>query len=439
MYTSFIGKKFLRRYNDRLKKQLTAKQFFDEEIYPVFFKDEPHLLHVGNSPFFQKIAVKDMANGKTAAETQLEKLHEGVANKQPNGSIFVGYAAEDLKATTSGQITNLDAKIDAEEIYASWIGEALGVGVEGGIYLLFDRDDLLDKIFEGWKIYRKYLLQTPGVKGRQIETWNGHWLAQRLDEGIEAFTPPKPEKGTEGKELAIKGLSWTLLIFKLSQRYPSISLTVYAYTLGQTNVTLGFVNLKLHEVTRLWEYNKLIFGENENLRKMEALYEPLYSFRWACRISAVIGLKALEPKKMREYFAQPNEENNKTYKINSEESLFYFKLYKLWIIAMLNKKELLDLASKAADCLIALEQKDNQRGKTVNVNIAEGVRNARNAREFIEKLEEVMKKEPAYANTLRNVVLEALTMPHDNFPLFVALLRFEHTYKKTAPIQPTLL
>jgi hypothetical protein len=44
----------------------------------------------------------------------------------------------------------------------------------------------------------------------------------------------------------------------------------------------------------------------------------------------------------------------------------------------------------------------------------------------------VMEKDASNAETLREVMQEVLTMPNDNFPLFVTLIRFEHTYKKTS-------
>jgi hypothetical protein len=54
MYTSYIGKKFLKLYNEKMQQEYTASEFFESVFFPVFFTDDAHLMHVGNSPFFQK-------------------------------------------------------------------------------------------------------------------------------------------------------------------------------------------------------------------------------------------------------------------------------------------------------------------------------------------------------------------------------------------------
>ncbi len=167
MYTSYIGKKFLAQWNERAGKQLTAREFFDQVQFPLFFADDKHLMHVSNSPFFQKVTEEDLKSGLSEAEIRRRKLHDSVRTKKPNCSFYVGYAAEDIAATTSGQVTDMlgkatqpesselvlfpiadkvlarPLKIDEEEIYASWIGAALGAGVEGGFCWLIDRPEVL--------------------------------------------------------------------------------------------------------------------------------------------------------------------------------------------------------------------------------------------------------------------------------------------------------
>jgi hypothetical protein len=102
----------------------------------------------------------------------LEKIESGI----PSGSIYVGYGAEEIQATSSGQLSSINIEINEEEIYTSWIGQGLGVGVSGGFVMLLQEDEILLSLFEGWKYYRQYLGQTPKVKDKQIETWNGQWL-----------------------------------------------------------------------------------------------------------------------------------------------------------------------------------------------------------------------------------------------------------------------
>ncbi|NJK84358.1 MAG: hypothetical protein HC912_11815 [Saprospiraceae bacterium] len=138
-------------------------------------------MHVGNSPFFQKPKEEDIVAHGGKALAQLNNLQTNIIRDEPNMAIFVGYAAKDTLGTTSGQLSSLKILIDEEEMYASWFGEALGIGVSGGFVMLIDKEEVLWALFEGWKYYRQYLQQTPQVKDKQIETWNGHWLAHTFD------------------------------------------------------------------------------------------------------------------------------------------------------------------------------------------------------------------------------------------------------------------
>lgn len=465
MYTSFIGKKFLAAWNRREGKNLTARQFFDEVMFPVFFDDERHLLHVSNSPFFQSISAKDLAGGKREPEIRLENLHHAVATKKPNASFFVGFAAEDASATTSGQMTVMPGKpadtsvsenslfpeprmptvlaIDAEEIYASWIGEGLAAGVGGGFYLLTDREDLLWGIFEGWWVYRKYLTQTPNLKGRQAETWNGQWLAHWLGGGDADNLKIEPEKKVDQKTKreywAVPTLEWTKLVLALCRRFPGEVMTIYAYNLSQTNTTLGFLNLNLPEVHRLYELrDKIFINQPDSALTYQEIadLEPLFSFKTACKFG-VIGLRAVEPAKLREYLPQNDPKKNKDLNLTKAESHKQLLIFKLWICAMLNKTELLELAGQVAKILHEFEDAGKERGKKVNDQLSEEVRSAPSLRVFVDKLGEVLAAFPTASAVFRAVVDNAVKMPADHLPLFVALIRFEYSYQKHQP-QPTL-
>lgn len=465
MYTSFIGKKFLAAWNRRESKNLTARQFFDDVLFPVFFDDERHLLHVSNSPFFQSISAKDLAGGKRESEIRRENLHHSVATKRPNASFFVGFAAEDASATTSGQMTIMTGKpvdapvlenslfptprmptalaIDEEEIYASWIGEGLAAGVGGGFYWLIDREDLLWGIFEGWKVYRKYLTQTPNLKGRQIETWNGQWLAHWLDgknaDDLKIEPEKKVDQKTKQEYWAVPTLEWTKLVLALCRRFPGEVMTIYAYNLSQTNTTLGFLNLNLPEVHRLYELrDKIFFNQPDSALTYQEIadLEPLFSFKTACKFG-VIGLRAIEPDKLREYLPQNDPKKNKDLNLTKEETHKQFLIFKLWICAMLNKTELLDLAGQLADILVKFENSGGDRGTTKEDRLSDQIRSATNLRTFADKWGEVLAKMPELsdlpenvAEAIRATIHQTVKMPGDHFPLFVALMRFEYNYLK---------
>jgi len=437
MYTSYIGKKFLQLYREKEKKpdDYSARQFFDEVLFPLFFDDEKHLMHVGNSPFFQKPREEDVALHGSKGKAQYQNLIREVEAGIPSGAIYVGYAAKEMTATSTGQLTTMDFKTNEEDIYASWIGEALGIGVSGGLVMLIDKADILSNLFEGWKQYRNYLKQTPALKDKQIETWNGHWLCHCFDKNFNAQDPMfnfKVEIEEVLGKMAIPTNSWTKVIFTLSQKYHNDKMmTVYAYNLSQTNTTLGFINIYLPEVRRPFEWRDKVFLNQSELilkdKQIENL-ETFYKFGNACKMGT-IGLKALEPAKLREFMPSGSVQyaQGKNYKFTDDNSKINFSLYKLWIIAMLNKTELLQLAADVANALIALERK-NERGKTTQTQSSKELLEVKSLKSFIDGLTENISE--GNATTFKNVVEQLVKMPSDNFPLFVTLIRFEYAYQK---------
>ncbi len=437
MYTSYIGKKFLKFYNEREGKSFSAEEFFDQEFFSLFFNDEKHLMHVGNSPFFQKPKEEDIRKYGSKSLAQYNNLKEAVENDPPNMSIFVGSAAKEIGGTTSGQVSNIDVAIDKDEMYASWIGEALGIGVSGGLVMLIDEPEVLWALFLGWKFYRQYLNQTPNVKDKQIETWNGQWLWHWSGTYFDENNPYDGliiETSEVKGNVAIPTQQWIKVVFGLSRKFPGKIITAYSYNLSQTNTTLGFISLYLPEVHRMFELrDKIFLDEGMTVLSDDDIntFSTFYTFKNACKIGT-IGLKAIEPAKLREYmpvgsvlYAQ-----GKDYKFTNEESYTNYKLFKIWIIAMLNKTELLSLASDVARALSDFEKSDD-RGKKVFSTLSQEVRESSNLKTFIDKLTAVLDQAPSNAEVFNAVVEQVLKMPADNFPLFATLIRFEYAYLKS--------
>jgi hypothetical protein len=438
MYTSYIGKKFLKIYRAKFNKpdDYSARQFFDEEQFPTFFQDNSHLMHVGNSPFFQKPRKEDTKLYGSKSLAQLNNLRKKIESGVPSGAIYVGYAAEEMQATSSGQLTSMDFKTNEEDMYASWIGEGLGIGVSGGFVMLINEEDVLWSLFNGWQYYRKYLQQTPNLKDKQIETWNGHWISYCFSNRFNNEYPMdnfKLETTEVLGNIAIPTQKWSKVLFALSQKYKE--LTVYAYNLSQTNTTLGFINVHLSEFCYLSELRDKIFLNQENTilnsEEIETL-ETFFNFRSACKFGT-IGLKALEPAKLREFMPRGSVDyaQGKDYKFSDNNSYLIYQLYQTWIIAMLNKTELLELASDVAAALLNFENEPNNRGKKDLTTLSEDVRTSNNIKGFIEKLTGVLERKPENGDVFKNVVEQTLKMPSDNFPLFVTLVRFEYTYQKS--------
>ncbi|MDR0605643.1 MAG: hypothetical protein LBG80_15200 [Bacteroidales bacterium] len=433
MYTSYIGKKFLKLYNEREGKKLSAEEFFEKIQFPIFFDAKKHLMHVHNSTFHQKFSQKDVIGNKCESMVRLERLQKDIANEKISCSTYVGYAADKMTAVTSGQMSNLFRKIDKEEIYLSWIGEGLSIGVKGGL-ILFDEKDLLWHIFQGWNIYRKYLSQTPNIKEKQIEIWNGQFVYSTFQSThkMEDYNPPV-ERDKEKDRFFIPTISWIKLLFVLSKVYPRKSFIGNAYILEKTNSTFGFIKIILPEIKKLYELRDILFINEPTTILSDKEIENLstfYNFKTVCSLGT-IGLKAIEPAKLREYMPKGSVmyAQGKDYKFSDEQSYSNYKLFKIWIMAMLNKTELLNLASNVAKALLKFEKME-ERGKKVYSALSQDVRDANSLRVFINKLTEILERTPENAEIFKKVVEEGLKMPSDNYPLFVTLIRFEYVYWK---------
>ena len=101
---------------------------------------------VTNSPFVQmKKGQKPELLTKEDRLEKLNDLHEKIDSGLLYASIAIGFPASEEKefATTSGLVTDLNINTDSEEVYLSWIGGGLGVGVAGGYSIFFDHPQIL--------------------------------------------------------------------------------------------------------------------------------------------------------------------------------------------------------------------------------------------------------------------------------------------------------
>lgn len=437
MYTSYIGNKFIELYNKKMNSDYTAESFFDEQFYPLFFNDERHLMHVHGSSFFQRVSKKDITKEKTKHQFRLERLKKSIEEGRVSGSNYVGFAAETPDAVTSGQTTDLlELEIEENEIYASWIGQALSIGVNGGLFLL-DNSRIFWYLFEGWKFYRKFLDQTPNVKDKQIETWNGKWLVHCLSRG---FDNKKPELGLNIEtvklkdKIAIPTALWSEVFYRLSVKYPNDEIIINAYVMSKVNKTLGFIKVFLPEVNKPLQFKEKIIDlgkfETSNKSKDIEKFETFYNFKAACQLGT-IGLEALEPNGLRQFMPRGSRlwAKGKELKFNKEESFYLYEIYQIWIMATLNKTQLLELASKTANILIEIEKKD-KRGKKTFSRKSQEIRESKHLRAFIQNISDIVPDIKDEANHLKELVEEVLKMPTDNFPLFITLIRFEYNYLK---------
>ena len=151
------------------------------------------------------------------------------------------------------------------------------------------------------------------MKGNQVTTWNGQWLAHRYDQGnfyinqpMAGFNPFESTK--DGMNVATQ--SWTKVIIGISKQYNSPKMIGYVYNFGQTNTSIGFIPFSLDHIRKPIHLYAKLFGIDEG-KKAEDLWGTEKGFRTCCQKGA-IGIEAMQPKGLRQYM---REENGKAVKL----------------------------------------------------------------------------------------------------------------------------
>jgi hypothetical protein len=307
-------------------------------------------------------------------------------------------------------------------LYASWIGNALCARVEGSQCLLIDSEPVLWHLYEGWKVYRQYMQPVKQMDGRQIETWNGYWLAK--DSSNTTVMPP-----IKGNKL--NTYPWIEVLANLLQWHSKQTLPVYIFSLGQTNITYGFINIHFPELQFLDETHhtlkRSIFSNESDDANFWQQYIPEFTLREACQFGE-IGLRSLRPKD----FGKLMEGKYNPIKFNDKNKQIFFNI-QTWILAMLNNKsDLQQLASELASELVMTELNGNgqNRGKMTDNADSKALFEAKGLTTFIEALTTLIEKNEKVTPVYRAIVDQAVRMPGEQFPLFKALIRFEYTFLK---------
>ncbi|MDR3611556.1 MAG: hypothetical protein P4L27_13390 [Ignavibacteriaceae bacterium] len=426
MYASIIGKKLIDLANKQEGKTRTSKEFIEEVYFPLFY-DHPKYLHwTINSPFVQGYKSNNPPS-KEKRTDNLKKLHEKVSCDKPDASFAIGFGAADDTATTSGQMTSIEIPVAGEDIYASWIGAGLGIGVNGGLVLLIDNLEILNLLFEGWKRYRELLNDTNHLKGNQIETWNGQWLTFALNnpEYRQQLFTPLEQKNNDS--INIPTQNWVKVLFAMSRRFPDQNLRTYVYSLGQTNVTLGFIQINLPEIKREIDMYDYLFGELKgvNRKAIDDVYNTEFGFKTVC-MQGAIGLREIQPKDLKEYFPRGKKEISFNKIKTDEKSLINYNIYLSWVIAMLNNKTLIQTAEEAAQTLA--QSVNQERGKKIQSNNIRKLLESNSRKMFINNITDVLKEDPANNEFYNSIVNEIDKMQADKFPYFLILLKFKYEF-----------
>ncbi len=431
MITATIGKIFLEAYNKKYGKDYDARTFFVEIYYPLFFDNEKYLMTAGNTPLENpKISWGDMISGKKPYETPIEREHrfnklmEKIKIGFPTTDNSLGFGSIDLLSTTSGQTTNINYPLLEEDIFFSWFGATLGIGVEGGLSILFSDSEILLDLFEGWKLYRKVVNENDTLKGNQINTWNGQWLVHCYDKSN--FFTNQPMAGfspfdTSKDIMSVSTLSWTKVIIAISKRFMYPKMLGYVYSFGKTNTTIGFIPFSLDHIRRPLELYKKHFNEAEG-NKAEELWGTDKGFRACCQKGA-IGIEAMQPKGLRQYMIPEKGKDVKTPKYEDKQ-IINFHTYQIWLLSMLNNEELWTKSMEFARILQAYVNNDKKLS-TKRSNLVKNILSSTSKKTFIQALTVIATDSEQFSKIEENVRIIHM-MPTDNVPYYLTLIRFHY-------------
>ncbi|WP_205502505.1 hypothetical protein [Rufibacter psychrotolerans] len=445
-----IGRKLLELYNQEKRDALTPKSFFEKVYFELFYNHSRYMQWVPNSPFVQmKKGQKPDALSVAERQEKLQNLYEKVETGFRDASIAIGFAASEKKefATTSGQVSALDLVTTEEDVYLSWIGSGLGVGVAGGISIFFDHPKILLTLFEGWQHYRNYLNDPAyiGLRGNQINTWNGQWLSHAFSKDYREYDPLQnfdPFGTIAGGGIELTTQSWTSVLFNIARNLPNTDLIGYVYSLGQSspNRTLGFVPFRLPQIQRPIELYKSLFGENDyhkDAKRIEPLYGTAFSFQRACQMGA-IGVQALEPKGLRGLIPTGRDSTSlPNFSKADHEKLVSFRTYQTWLLAMLNNDELWETAGKAAEALLHYEAGAGKARKD-RFNKVKSVLDTARKPQFMRELT-VIVEETDYKEPLVELGKTVNRMPVDNVGYFITLIRFRYAELSSKTVQEPII
>lgn len=422
MIAANIGRIFLDAYNEKNKCDYSAKAFFVEKYFALFFDHEKYMQWVTNSPFVQGIK-KGIAPTIAERKVKLDVLIDKISKNEADASIAIGFPSLDLTASTSGQITSMSLPLKEDDVYLSWIGSGFGIGVQSGLSLLFSNKQILLDLYDGWQLYREFLNKTSNLRGNQINTWNGQWIAHRYNKNTYDASNPtaafNPFGSMKDGGLEASTQSWTKVLVGIARNYPESSLTAYIYSLGQTNITVGFVPFELPRIKQPYELYTKYFGTTK-IEQVEQLFGTAYGFTKACQMGA-IGVNALEPKGFRDCLDKGVVPK---YNETDEEKAINFNTYQIWLLAMLNNEQLWEKAQQIAKTLNSHSTSDTNAKKVKSQEVTNLLASV-NKKQFIDGLTAIVKGSQNIEQ-LAEIAELINVMPIDNVPYFLTLIRFQY-------------
>ena len=399
MITANYGKLFLDYFNKKRKEngenEMTPKQFVIEELYPTLIKGflKPPIF-VPNSKWSNPSVVGNRKKilDSNQYDDSIDKFVVDIEKGRKESSFFVkGIGHRDLLASFN-EALDISYDYNKDNAYYSWIGHGLAVQLQNGLLFLFNNSELLYDVYTGWKKCRDLINKQHNINvihvNKIINKWNGQWLNNLYDDGIEhtknEFNPFEYDYGIHKKKRSINPISWVDLFFNLSKSSTYNEVYSYVYKLdNQGDTTFEYILIKLNEFNNFKNYCSNNFIENNEklkISEIKSLYkhntiplEKLCEFR-------SIGFHSLKPKLL---CRLSDEKIEKLFNLN-DKPLKILKIY----LKMKYTKEFTDKAIQFADLLYRF--KLSEKTKANGTHIANTVRKAKSLKILQEKIGEML-------------------------------------------------
>lgn len=415
-----IGRTFLNAFNEKFSQNFSAKQFFINEFWELFYNHEKYMLWITNSAFNPGNHLGDISS--EGRKIKLQNLVDSISQNKFDEKNVIGYSVADLSGTTTGQITNINLCINEEDAYLSWIGIGFAIDV-GGVSMLIDNKQLLLDLYDGWKYYREYLKIKQLEKGNQLDRWNSQWIVHRYDKKrYDSNRPTTLFNPTEIKDnkMVIGTKPWVAVLEKIARCFPNSTNTTYVYKLGfnTPNTTIGFIEVFLPKINYTFDLYIQYFGATD-INQIELFFGSAIGFTQACQMGA-IGVNALEPKGFKDYMKKgliPK------YNDSNEEKKINFNTYLIWLLAMLNNEQLWEESRQFAQQLIDYIA-GSEKARTNRKSTVENLLGATKKDKFLENLIPIMMENNS--EKCEEMGKEIHFMSGTDFPYFSTLLRFQY-------------
>jgi hypothetical protein len=220
--------------------------------------------------------------------------------------------------------------------------------------------------------------------------------------------------------MEVETQSWTKVLLGIARNFPVSWETAYVYSLGQTNITVGFIPFELPAFKIPFELWRKYF-KTEAPEIVDDIFGTAMGFTEICKQGSV-GLYALEPGAFSEYFKGGKKYGDiPTYKNENKNN---FNTYLIWLLAMLNNEQLWDKSREFAQQLInyvAGAEKARSNRKTAVEELLKSTRKDK----FIENLIPIMTETDN--QKCEEIGKEIHFMSGvTEFPYFSTLLRFQY-------------